>query len=96
MRFTLIFNSRTFSSLSRSFLGLDRKSLLRQCYGKYGCFSVDYPWWSSHRIMNLFPESPREIRPYFFLYTRRNPNSMQLLSDGNHHALRGSNFDSRK
>ena len=49
---------------------MSRKDLLRVCYGKYGCFSIDYPWTSSHRVISLFPESPREVKPYFFLYTR--------------------------
>ena len=34
---------------------VNRSSLLSVCHGKYGCFSIDYPWFSSHRVVNAFP-----------------------------------------
>ncbi len=60
-----------FIRLSRRLLtGQTRRDLLRVCYGKYGCFSVDWPWFNTYRVLNLIPKNPKAIRPKFHLYTR--------------------------
>ena len=40
---------RLTASVKLPLIAVSRKDLLRQCYGKYGCFSVDYPWFSTRR-----------------------------------------------
>jgi hypothetical protein len=66
---------------------------LQKCYGKYGCFSVKYPWYSSHRVVNLFPKSAKEIQPNFFLYTRQNRRKRQELFEDDPNSLHNSFFD---
>ena len=57
--------------LSRRLInGKARRDLLRVCYGRYGCFSLDWPWFSSRRVINSIPKSPRAIRPRFIVYAR--------------------------
>ncbi len=76
--------------------GVDRHQLLRVCYGKFGCFSLDHPWVSLRRVINMAPKSPRAIWPNFFLYTRGGGGpspAMDVLVDGDLGRLRRSNFD---
>ena len=73
-----------------------RKDLLQQCYGKYGCFSIDYPWFSSHRVVQMLPKGPLQIWPEFHLFSRRNPFQHQKLSEGNFELLQKSFFDPTK
>ena len=80
--------------------GLKRNELLRVCYGKYGCFSLDHPWISARRVVNLAPKSPDFIWPNFLLYTRaaggrRRPRE-DLLMEGDLERLRRSPFDPNK
>lgn len=48
----LLISCMCFKLLSCS---LKRDGFLKTCHGKYGCFSVDYPWFSSHRVVNALP-----------------------------------------
>lgn len=80
---------------SRS-LNLDRRRILQQCFGKYGCFSVDHPWFSSHRPLSFFPKSPKVMNAYFFLYTRHNPIHLHLLKIDNVPSVQMSHFDPTK
>eukprot|EP00095_Tigriopus_kingsejongensis_P009684 maker-scaffold84_size396325-snap-gene-1.19 protein:Tk09684 transcript:maker-scaffold84_size396325-snap-gene-1.19-mRNA-1 annotation:"hypothetical protein DAPPUDRAFT_51580" len=75
---------------------LDPKRILRQCFGRYGCFSVDRPWLSSHRPLSFFPKSPKVMNAYFFLYTRRNPIHLHLLKIDDNPSLLTSYFDPNK
>lgn len=36
-----------------------------QCYGVYGCFSIEYPWTTETRLVSLYPESPLRINPRY-------------------------------
>ncbi len=58
--------------------GLIRGDLLRVCYGKYGCFSLDHPWASIRRLVYMYPKSPNKIWPKFMLYTRRTGMAHQM------------------
>ena len=88
--------ARLAAAVFHRFTNLNRHDLLRQCYGRYGCFSVDAPWFSSHRIVNMFPKGPDKIWPRFFLYTRRNWRRGQPLAEGSLALLRRSDFDPRR
>ncbi len=41
------------------FTGYTRHDLLNVCYGRFGCFSLDYPWVSARRLINMVPKSPK-------------------------------------
>ncbi len=69
---------------------------LTKCFGKYGCFSVKYPWYSSHRVVNLFPKSAREIEADIFLYTRKNRRKPQQLYEDDEDSILGSHFSSKR
>ena len=72
------------------------RDALNQCYGKYGCFSLKYPWYSSHRIVNLFPKSVKEINANFYLFTRKNRRSRQELFIDDLDSIEQSDFNSEK
>ena len=67
-----------------------------KCYGKYGCYSLKYPWYSSHRVVNLFPKSATDIEVNFFLYTRQNRRKRQELFEDDVSSIKKSNFDAKK
>ena len=69
---------------------------MERCYGKYGCFSLKYPWYSSHRVVNLFPKSEREIDVNYFLFTRSNRRSRQELFNDDLDSIEKSDFDPEK
>ena len=69
---------------------------MERCYGKYGCFSLKYPWYSSHRVVNLFPKSEREIDVNYFLFTRSNRRSRQVLFNDDLDSIEKSDFDPEK
>ena len=69
---------------------------MKKCYGKYGCMSLKYPWYSSHRVVNLFPKGPKEIDVNFFLYTRENKRKRQELFEDDVKSVQKSYFDSKK
>ena len=37
---------------------------MTKCYGKYGCMSLKHPWYSSHRVVNLFPKGHCAVYTY--------------------------------
>ena len=67
-----------------------------RCYGKYGCLDLKYPWYSSHRVVNLFPKSAQEIEVNFYIYTWRNKRQRQELFTDDEASVQKSNFDSNK
>ena len=67
-----------------------------KCYGKYGCYSLKYPWYSSHRVVNLFPKSDTEIDVNFYLYTRENRRKRQEIFEEDVDSVRNSHFDAKK
>ena len=71
-------------------------SMFTKCYGKYGCYKLLYPFWNSHRVLNMFPRPPETVRPDFLLYTRTNPKHPTLLYEGHHKSVIHSNFDPNK
>ena len=71
-------------------------SMLTKCYGKYGCYKLLYPFWNSHRVINMFPRPPEQVRPDFLLYTRKNTKHPTLLYENEHLSVMGSNYDSNK
>ena len=77
-------------------IGKSRGDLLRVCYGKYGCFSIDYPWFSTHRLINMIPKGPDAIWPNFLLYRQPELKRYHVLVDGDLNRLRRSPFDRNK
>lgn len=69
---------------------------LTKCYGKYGCISLKYPWYSSHRVVNLFPKSAQEIEVNFFLYTKHNRRKRQELFEDDKNSIAKSHFNATK
>ena len=67
-----------------------------KCYGKYGCYSLKYPWYSSHRVVNLFPKSATDIEVNFFLYTRQNRRKRKELFEDDVSSIKKSHFDAKK
>ncbi|XP_068209497.1 pancreatic triacylglycerol lipase-like isoform X3 [Palaemon carinicauda] len=57
----------------------DTDSLTTRCYGIYGCFSIDQPYFSMARPINVFPLPVQSIMPKFCLYTRDYPDMCQRL-----------------
>ncbi|XP_064104797.1 pancreatic triacylglycerol lipase-like isoform X3 [Macrobrachium nipponense] len=57
----------------------DTDSLTTRCYGIYGCFSIDQPYFSMARPINVFPLPVQAITPKFCLYTRDYPDVCQRL-----------------
>lgn len=52
-----------------------------QCYGVYGCFSIEYPWTTVTRPVSLYPESPSKINvnyPVFNRHSRFSPRKLDL------------------
>ncbi|XP_065569016.1 pancreatic triacylglycerol lipase-like isoform X2 [Artemia franciscana] len=45
-----------------------------QCYGPYGCYSIDPPWTSAIRPIGVFPKPPNQIAPSFCFRSKKNPN----------------------
>ena len=69
---------------------------LTKCYGKYGCFTLKYPWYSSHRVVNLFPKNSNELGVNIYLFTRKNRRSRQELFIDDLHSIQNSFLDSKK
>lgn len=69
-------------------------NLLQRCYGQYGCFSINEPFVSVYRPINLFPLPPEMLNVIFFLKTRRNPDSYQKLIAWEKASFSQANFNS--
>ncbi|EEB12620.1 Ves G 1 allergen precursor, putative [Pediculus humanus corporis] len=67
-------------------------TLTKKCYGKFGCYSVEHPWNSFSRPVNMFPQSPEFIDPKYCLYTRRNPTTCDPLLLDDPQTLFRSNY----
>ncbi|KAL5015897.1 hypothetical protein ScPMuIL_005486 [Solemya velum] len=82
------------------FVGFSTGILLNNqvCYQGLGCFSSSSPFFSTHRLLSILPQSPTQIGTRFLLYTRLNPTASQeqpLVHDSVSGIAR-SNFDGRK
>ncbi|XP_071536367.1 pancreatic triacylglycerol lipase-like isoform X2 [Panulirus ornatus] len=67
-------------------------SLTTRCYGVYGCFSIDQPFLSLARPLNVYPLPLDVIMPDLCLYTRANPRRCQRLRVGDLRGVQGSGF----
>lgn len=61
------------------------------CFKEIGCFSNSGPF-SKNRPINALPDSPESINIQFYLYTRSNPLSPQILKINDKELLSKSNF----
>ncbi|KAK7080492.1 hypothetical protein SK128_009156, partial [Halocaridina rubra] len=66
--------------------------LTTRCYGIYGCYSIDQPFLSLARPINVFPFPLDAITPKFCLYTRENPDTCQGLRVLDPKSIALSNF----
>ncbi|XP_072288144.1 pancreatic lipase-related protein 2-like [Pyxicephalus adspersus] len=63
------------------------------CYDRLGCFSDAWPYSGSlQRPSAKLPWTPEQINTRFFLYTRSNQNSYQVISATNPSTISSSNF----
>ncbi|XP_068113984.1 pancreatic triacylglycerol lipase-like [Hyperolius riggenbachi] len=63
------------------------------CYDRLGCFSDAKPYsGTTERPLAKLPWTPEKINTRFFLYTRSNQNSYQLISGTNPSTISSSNF----
>ncbi|XP_077311054.1 pancreatic triacylglycerol lipase-like [Lithobates pipiens] len=67
------------------------------CYDRLGCFSDAWPYSGSlQRPSAKLPWSPEKINVRFFLYTRSNQNSYQVISAVNPSTISSSNFSTSR
>ncbi|XP_073540717.1 pancreatic lipase-related protein 2-like isoform X2 [Phyllobates terribilis] len=63
------------------------------CYDHLGCFSDSNPWSGTlQRPHPALPWSPEKINTKFFLFTREQPSTYQIISANNFTSFRNSNF----
>ena len=82
--------------LKSNIASFNKTAFFSQCYGKYGCYTIDYPYMNSHRVVNAYPRSPEEIRPQFKLYTRLNLKKATYLYEGSTLSVVRSHFDASR
>ncbi|KAM5132324.1 pancreatic triacylglycerol lipase-like [Mantella aurantiaca] len=67
------------------------------CYDRLGCFSDSWPYSGSvQRPSAKLPWTPEKINTRFFLYTRSNQNSYQVISAINPSTINSSNFQTSR
>ena len=59
------------------------------CYGELGCFRDEGPF----NYLDMLPSPPEEINTVFYLYTRKNDETPQLLDYLNTTSIASSNFN---
>ncbi|OCT69731.1 inactive pancreatic lipase-related protein 1 [Xenopus laevis] len=64
------------------------------CYNILGCFTDEAPWGgTAERPLGLLPMSPETINTHFFLFTKENPDNVQVISALDHSSLSTSSFN---
>lgn len=72
-------------------------NLISRCYEPYGCFSINEPFRSIYRPINLLPEPPENVRVSFHLRTRDNPTVAEIMAHNEVSSLiTSTNFDANK
>ncbi|UXI18070.1 nose resistant to fluoxetine protein 6-like [Sarcoptes scabiei] len=70
--------------------------ILTRCYEPYGCFKITEPFRTLYRPINLLPESPQAIKVLFYLRTRSNPSTPELIPYSNNSEFFISKYFHRK